>query len=265
MQSVLDSWLILAKPLRQKYLVAMRFLACAFGSILSIVSLAACDVGPGYRASGGSGGSGSSGKTNGGYQVPTCSTAQDCYPDASSVAIFTMNPQCLTTSSGGYCTHVCSSDSDCCIWPSECPSGQHQVCVPFSSSSSNMVCAISCGSSDIASVLDLSENFWGGDAAIADSAASDSPNEDSSIVDSSVDSSLGDSGKTDDAADAPIDAISDAAHDAKSSDAGDAGRDADSGDASTLTPDEFCNQYARKQFHCRSTGSGASNRKACLP
>jgi hypothetical protein len=71
-----------------------------------------------------------------------CSRAEQCYAD--------VKPElrggaavCLTRVRGGYCTHPCSTDSDCCAVDGECPGGLRQVCAPFESTKSKL-CFIAC-------------------------------------------------------------------------------------------------------------------------
>ena len=56
---------------------------------------------------------------------------------------------CLTQLQGGYCTHTCSTDADCCAVPGECPSNFKEVCASFESSG-QMYCFLSCSTTDIA-------------------------------------------------------------------------------------------------------------------
>jgi hypothetical protein len=51
---------------------------------------------------------------------------------------------------GGYCTHLCAADTDCCAVPDECQTGFPQVCSPFQSTGKNY-CFLSCEDSDVQS------------------------------------------------------------------------------------------------------------------
>src|SRR5687767_1286707 len=61
----------------------------------------------------------------------SCASADQCYLDldeeVAGAAV------CLDRVEGGYCTHQCQSDSDCCSVEGECPNGKEQVCGPFES------------------------------------------------------------------------------------------------------------------------------------
>jgi hypothetical protein len=50
---------------------------------------------------------------------------------------------CLDRVEGGYCTHECDADSDCCTVQGECPNGKEQVCAPFESTGQRL-CFLSC-------------------------------------------------------------------------------------------------------------------------
>lgn len=77
-----------------------------------------------------------------------CSSAAACYPglDAATVQ---GTVTCLTQVSGGYCTHTCQSDANCCSVPGECVSGLEEVCSPFESQNATY-CLLSCSSAAIA-------------------------------------------------------------------------------------------------------------------
>jgi hypothetical protein len=55
---------------------------------------------------------------------------------------------CLDRVDGGYCTHDCTIDDDCCAVEGECDTGETQVCGPFESTGM-MMCFISCEDADI--------------------------------------------------------------------------------------------------------------------
>ena len=101
-----------------------------------------------------SGSSGSVGPPAGGAPSTgqTCSQASQCYgglPDASVHGQVT----CLTQLAGGYCTHECQADADCCATPGECPDGRAEVCASFESSG-KMYCFLSCEAAAIAAAPD---------------------------------------------------------------------------------------------------------------
>ena len=77
-----------------------------------------------------------------------CSAAVDCYPDV--VDDLQGGPAlCLDRTAGGYCTHECATDADCCAVDGECPAGMAQVCAPFESTG-NRMCFLSCEATDVA-------------------------------------------------------------------------------------------------------------------
>jgi hypothetical protein len=70
-----------------------------------------------------------------------CQVAGDCYP-----ALATPphgDVMCLTKVPGGYCTHLCQIDADCCAVQGECKRDLAQVCGPFESTGLRM-CFMSC-------------------------------------------------------------------------------------------------------------------------
>jgi len=77
----------------------------------------------------------------------TCKAPVDCYPgiDAGTLA---GEVKCLDRVEGGYCTHLCNTDDDCCAVPGECKAGLKQVCAPFESTGQRM-CFLSCEEKDI--------------------------------------------------------------------------------------------------------------------
>ena len=116
-------------------------------------------------------------------QVGTpCETADQCYPEVDSENLLG-SPVCLDRVDGGYCTHECTADADCCALENECRTDLRQVCGPLESAPS-MYCLVACEAEDF--------------------------------------------GDTDE-------------------------------------EETFCETYVHPEFHCRSTGGGAENRKVCLP
>lgn len=72
-----------------------------------------------------------------------CEDPAQCYPN--------IDPQelagdviCLGTVEGGYCTHTCTSDSDCCKVPGECETDFPQVCSPFENMKEMKFCFLAC-------------------------------------------------------------------------------------------------------------------------
>lgn len=71
-----------------------------------------------------------------------CTAASDCYPGIDAAKL-QGEAVCLDRVSGGYCTHLCTTDSDCCAVSGECPGGFPEVCAPFESTGM-MMCFLSC-------------------------------------------------------------------------------------------------------------------------
>ena len=55
---------------------------------------------------------------------------------------------CLTKVTGGYCTHLCAQDGDCCAAPGECTTGHPEVCSPFENQPEKY-CFLSCEQADV--------------------------------------------------------------------------------------------------------------------
>ena len=74
----------------------------------------------------------------------TCESAAECYPDVNPDEIIGQ-VVCLDSVAGGYCTHHCGEDTDCCAAAGECPNAaEHPVlCAPFESMSGKY-CFLSC-------------------------------------------------------------------------------------------------------------------------
>src|SRR5690242_4439974 len=72
-----------------------------------------------------------------------CATPSDCYPGLQEAGSLRGAVQCITKVPGGYCSHLCAQDSDCCAVPGECRSGFPEVCAPFENTST-MYCFLSC-------------------------------------------------------------------------------------------------------------------------
>lgn len=76
-----------------------------------------------------------------------CTTVADCYPGIEAGAL-KGEEQCLDRVPNGYCTHLCTTDADCCAIPGECKTGLRQVCAPFESTGKKM-CFLSCEDDDV--------------------------------------------------------------------------------------------------------------------
>lgn len=77
----------------------------------------------------------------------TCSTVDTCYPDVDRSEL-SGDAVCLDRVDGGYCTHHCARDLDCCAAEGECPGGHAEVCGPFESTG-EMYCFLSCEDEDL--------------------------------------------------------------------------------------------------------------------
>ncbi|HVJ94133.1 MAG TPA: hypothetical protein VM580_30300 [Labilithrix sp.] len=82
----------------------------------------------------------------------SCKVATDCYPEVEAGAL-AGEVQCLDRVTGGYCTHLCKTDADCCAVPGECKGAHRQVCSPFESTG-QMMCFLSCEDEDIRDATD---------------------------------------------------------------------------------------------------------------
>ena len=83
-----------------------------------------------------------------------CTQASECYPDIDPATI-KGDVQCLDKVPGGYCTHLCASDADCCAVSGECPGNHAEVCAPFESTG-KMMCFLSCEAADLGGVDEAS-------------------------------------------------------------------------------------------------------------
>jgi len=105
------------------------------------VAVASCDD-DGDHAGSGSGGHGLEDQTG-----QECAAPGDCY-DGVVQSDIQGEVQCLDRVEGGYCTHLCDADDDCCAVEGECEPGEKQVCGPFESTGL-MMCFISCEDEDL--------------------------------------------------------------------------------------------------------------------
>ncbi len=78
----------------------------------------------------------------------SCSAVGQCYPGLDATKL-EGEAVCLDRVEGGYCTHHCEQDTDCCAVPGECPGNHPQVCGPFESTG-EMYCFLSCEKEDFA-------------------------------------------------------------------------------------------------------------------
>lgn len=75
----------------------------------------------------------------------SCTSASQCFAGLEASTI--TGAECLNVT-GGYCTHTCTTDADCCAVAGECAPGVHGVCSPFQSTGQNL-CFLSCETGDI--------------------------------------------------------------------------------------------------------------------
>lgn len=81
------------------------------------------------------------------YAGEACVSVDECYDEVEPGALVG-DPICLDRVEGGYCTHTCQTDADCCAVEGECRSDFPQVCAPFESTGM-MMCFLSCEAADI--------------------------------------------------------------------------------------------------------------------
>lgn len=72
----------------------------------------------------------------------SCASADQCYPGVKAGELLG-EAVCLDKVTGGYCTHSCTLDSDCCAAAGECAGAHAEVCAPFESTD-GMYCFLSC-------------------------------------------------------------------------------------------------------------------------
>jgi hypothetical protein len=72
----------------------------------------------------------------------SCTTAGQCFAGVDAGTLLGA-PACLDKVPGGYCTHACTQDTDCCAVAGECPQALAEVCAPFESTGA-MDCFLSC-------------------------------------------------------------------------------------------------------------------------
>src|SRR5690606_25275759 len=87
-----------------------------------------------------------------------CTVPEDCYPNVADRTAVAGDIQCLDRVEGGYCTHECEADEDCCAAEGECLEGVQHVCGPFESTGLNL-CFVSCEDEDIAGAPDAGAGF----------------------------------------------------------------------------------------------------------
>jgi hypothetical protein len=88
----------------------------------------------------------------------SCQVAANCYPGIDPKTL-KGDVQCLTKVPGGYCTHLCQTDQDCCAVQGECKTGRPQVCAPFESTG-QMFCFLSCEGSEVSGAGYTDSNLY---------------------------------------------------------------------------------------------------------
>ena len=76
-----------------------------------------------------------------------CEAVDQCYPGVKDGELLG-EAVCLDRVEGGYCTHHCTQDSDCCAIAGECAGNHAEVCGPFESTG-EMYCFLSCEKADL--------------------------------------------------------------------------------------------------------------------
>jgi hypothetical protein len=76
-----------------------------------------------------------------------CDVPGDCYPGLDT-SLLSGPVECLTKVPGGYCTHLCEVDTDCCATEGECVAGYPQVCAPFENQPDKR-CFLTCEDSEL--------------------------------------------------------------------------------------------------------------------
>jgi hypothetical protein len=71
-----------------------------------------------------------------------CQSVDQCYPGVDQSTLLGA-VVCMDRVEGGYCTHQCAADTDCCAVDGECDTGFPQVCAPFESTGERY-CFLSC-------------------------------------------------------------------------------------------------------------------------
>ncbi len=86
--------------------------------------------------------------SGGGQSVgASCTQASTCYPGVNQTTI-KGTATCLTAISGGYCTHTCTTNADCCAASGECKANFKEVCAPFESTGQTY-CFLACDAASI--------------------------------------------------------------------------------------------------------------------
>lgn len=89
----------------------------------------------------------------------SCSNAAQCYAGIDGGTLQGGAAECMSKVAGGYCTHKCTADSDCCAVPGECLTGHPQVCSPYENSTEKY-CLLSCEDAEIAAAGSTDGNAY---------------------------------------------------------------------------------------------------------
>lgn len=113
-----------------------------------IAALVITPIGAGCGSDDDDSGSGGSAGTGGRPEQTgsSCTQAAQCYPNIEAGAL-AGTVACLPVT-GGYCTHECQSDEDCCKIAGECKTNIREVCSPFESTGKKY-CFLSCEDADV--------------------------------------------------------------------------------------------------------------------
>ena len=76
-----------------------------------------------------------------------CTSVDQCYPGLDQTML-SGSAVCMDKVTGGYCTHHCVTDADCCKLSGECPGNHAEVCSPFESTNETY-CFLSCETADL--------------------------------------------------------------------------------------------------------------------
>lgn len=118
---------------------------CVFGAVAAVGGCGSDDEGEGSGgSSGGNGGSAGRPENTG----AACEVADDCFGDVTADGGVIGEATCLDRVEGGYCTHTCETDDDCCAVEGECDTDLRQVCAPFESLGQKF-CFLSCEEEDV--------------------------------------------------------------------------------------------------------------------
>jgi hypothetical protein len=117
-----------------------RHFSIAIGLGLSFLVAVSCGDDPPPPQDDGGGLSGNTGEQ--------CEVNDDCFVEILANDPLPGDTQCLDRVEGGYCTHQCQSDADCCTVEGVCPVDTAHVCGPFESTGL-LLCFISCEATDV--------------------------------------------------------------------------------------------------------------------